>query len=63
MSSLFSSIWPIDRALSDAPTPGQSGPGSGANERVLHIPQISNITGILPSQWLVKYTGHSLVVL
>ena len=28
----FSSIWPIDRALSGATTPGQSGPGSNGNE-------------------------------
>ena len=27
-SSLFSSIWTIDRTLSGATTPGQSGPGS-----------------------------------
>ena len=35
------SIWPIDRNLSGATTPGQSGPGSNGNEGVLHIPQSS----------------------
>ena len=34
----FSSIQPIDRALSGAPILGQSGPGSKGNEEVLHIP-------------------------
>ena len=35
----ISSIEPIDRALSCATTPGQSGPGSGGNEVVFHISQ------------------------
>ena len=39
----FSSIWPIDRTLSGATTPSQSGPGSDGNEGVLHIPQSLNI--------------------
>ena len=34
-----SSIWPIYRTLSDAITPGQSGPGSDGNKGVLRIPQ------------------------
>ena len=34
-----SSIWPIDRNLSGAITPGQSGSGSVGNEEILHIPQ------------------------
>ena len=42
----FSSIWPMDRALSGATIPGQSGPG---NEGVLHIPQSSGSTGTSPS--------------
>ena len=33
----FSSIWPIDKAVSGATTPGQSGPGSVGNEGVLRI--------------------------
>ena len=36
------SIGPIPGALSDATTPGQSGPGSNVNEEVIHIPQSSN---------------------
>ena len=53
----FSSIWPIDRTLSGATTPGQSGPGSDGSEEVLHIPQI---IGTSPSDYLVSYLGHSL---
>ena len=53
-------IWPIDRTISSARTPSQSGPGSNGNERVLRIPQIFNITGISPSDYLVSYLGHSL---
>ena len=45
ISTLFSSIWPIDRTLSGATTPSQSGPGSDGNEGVLRIPQSSSITG------------------
>ena len=56
----FSSIWPIDRTLSGATTPGQSKSGSDDNEGVLHIPQNSNITGTSPSDSLVLYSGHSL---
>ena len=57
----FSSIWPIDRTLSGATTPGQSGPGSDGNEGVLRIPQNFSITGTSPSDCLVLYPGHSLV--
>ena len=32
ISAQFSSIWPIDRTLSGATTPSQSGPGSDGNE-------------------------------
>ena len=35
----FSSIWPMDRTLSGATTPSQSGPGSDSNEEVLRIPK------------------------
>ena len=58
--STFSSIQPIDRALSGATTPGQSGPGSNGNEGVLHIPQSSSTAGTSPSDCLVSYPGHSL---
>ena len=56
----FSSIWPIDKALSGATTPGQSGSGSNVNEGVLHILQSSSITGTSPSDFLVSYPGHWL---
>ena len=56
----FSSIWPIDRTLIDATTPGQSGPGSDGNEGVLRIPHSSSIVGTSPSDCLVSYPEHSL---
>ena len=37
MGTHYSSIWPIDRTLSGATTPGQSEPESDGNEGVLHI--------------------------
>ena len=40
---LNSSIWPIDRTLSGATTPGQSGIGGKGNERVLHISQKAKV--------------------
>ena len=43
ISMQFSSIQPIDRILSGATNPGQSGPGSDGNEGVLCIPRSSNI--------------------
>ena len=55
-----SSIWPIDRTLSGATTPGQSQLGSDGNEGILRIPQSSSITEVSPSDCLVSYTGHSL---
>ena len=61
MSTQFSSIWPIDRTLSGATTPGQSGPGSDGIEGVLRIPQSSSITGTSPSDCLVAYPRHSYV--
>ena len=60
ISMQFSSIWPIDRALSGATTQGQSGPGSDGNEGVLCIPQSSCINGTSSSGYLVSLTGHSL---
>ena len=54
-----SSFGSIDRSLSGAITPGQSGHGSDDNEEVLHIPQ--SITGASLSDCLVSYLGHSLV--
>ena len=58
--TIFSSIQPIDRALSGATTPGQSGPESDGNEGVLRIPQSSSIAGTSPSDCLMSYPGHSL---
>ena len=60
ISILFSYIWSIDRILSGAPTPGQSGPWSDGNEGVLRVPQSSRITVASPSE-LVSYPGHPLV--
>ena len=40
----------------------QDGPGSDGNEGVLYFPQSSSITGATPSDCLMSYTGHSLVV-
>ena len=61
ISTQFSSTWPIDRTLSGATTPSQSGPGSDGNGRVLCIPQSSSITGTLPSDCLITYLGPSLM--
>ena len=67
ISMQFSSIWPIDRTLSGATTPGPSGPESDGNERVIHIPQSSSITGASSSDCLVSYhrtlMGESLTPL
>ena len=52
----------MDRTLSDATTPDQSGPGSDGNEEVLRIPQSPGITGASPSDCLMPYSGDSLVV-
>ena len=41
----ITSVWPIDRSLSDATTSDQSGPGSNGYEGVLCIPQSSSIIG------------------
>ena len=56
----FDFIWPIDRTLSDATTPGQSGPGSDGNEEVLHIPQSSSITKTSLWDCLVSYPRYLL---
>ena len=55
-----SSIWPKDRTLSVATTPGQSGPGNDGSEGVLHIPQSSSITGASLLDCFVSYPVHSL---
>ena len=58
----FSSILPIDKALSGADTLGQSGPGSNGSEGVFRIPESPNITRTSPSDCLVSYPGYSLCV-
>ena len=49
----------MDRVLSGATMPGQSGPWSNGNEGVVHIPQRPSIIGTSPSDCLVSYPGHS----
>ena len=61
ISTQLSSVWPIDRTLSGATTPGQIELGSDGNERVLCVPQSSSITGVSLLDCLVAYQGHSLV--
>ena len=61
ISTQFSSIWPQDRTLSSATTPGQSGPVSDGNEGELRISQSSGTTGTSPSDSLVSYPGHSIM--
>ena len=41
-------------------TPGQSGPESDGNERVLRVRQCSSITGTSRPDCLVSYPGYSL---
>ena len=60
ISTKFSSIWPIDKTLSGATTPSQSGPGSDGDEGVLLILQSSCITEASLSNCLVSYPGHLL---
>ena len=50
----------MDRTLTGAIIPGQSGPGSDVNKGVFRIPQTSNITGTSPSDYFVSYLGHSM---
>ena len=60
ISNLISSIQVIDRTLSGATAPGQSGPVSDGNKVVLHIPQRPSITGTSPQDCLVLYPRHLL---
>ena len=60
ISTQFSSVWPIEKTVSGATTPVQSGLGRNGNKGVLHIPKSSSIAWALPSDCLVTYTGHSL---
>ena len=60
ISTLFSSILPIDMTLSGATTPGQRGPVSEGNEGALRNPQSSRITEASSSDCLVSYPWHTL---
>ena len=60
ISTLFSSIQPIDMMLPSATTPGKTGPVSDGDEGVHRIPQSSNITKASPSDCLVSYPRYSL---
>ena len=56
----FSSIWPIDKTLSGAVNPVQSGPESDGNKGIFCIPQSSSVTGASLSNYLPSYPEHSL---
>ena len=62
INTQFSSIWPIDRTLSSATTPGQSGRGSDSNEGVFCIPRSSSINGTSLWDCLVSYPGLLFMV-
>ena len=49
----------MNRTLSGATIPAQSGPGSNSNEGVLRIPQSSSITVTSASDYLVSFSGYS----
>ena len=53
-----SSIWPMNRLLSGATTPGQNGPRSDIDEVLFCIPQSLKITGASPWNCLMSYTEH-----
>ena len=61
ISTHFSSIWSIDRALSGSTTPRQIGVGSDGNKEALRILQSSSITGASTLDCLVSYPGNSLL--
>ena len=54
------SLWPIDRSLSIATTPGESRAGRNDNEGVYCIPQNLDITGTSPSDYLELLPGYTL---
>ena len=58
-----SSIWPIDRILSSATTPGQGGPGSNGHEGALlgATPKLSGGEDSVPEFKEVK--SHSFVAI
>ena len=56
------SIWSIDRTISGATSPGQSGPGTNGNVCVGGVlcTLQSSKTGISPFYFFLLYLGHSL---
>ena len=60
ISTLFRSIWLINRIQSGVTTPSPSEPGRDDNEGMLCILQSSSITRASPSDCLELYSGHSL---
>ena len=65
ISTQFSSIWPIDRTLSGATTPGHSGPGNDGKWRgTLHSPKLQHYWNLtirlfnVISRTLVGQTGR-----
>ena len=60
ISTLFSSIWPIDRTYSGATASDQSEPGSDVDKGVLRISQDSSITEASSLDCLESDRGHSL---
>ena len=60
ISMQFSSIWPIDRILSDATTPGPSESGSDGNEGVICILPNYHISETSPSNCFASYPRLSL---
>ena len=52
--------WPIDRTLSGATIPGQSGPGSDGIEELLRIPPKLQHWKLIIKSFIVSYPGHSL---
>ena len=60
ISTLFSSILPIDTTLSGATTPGQRGPGSDGNKGYSTFPKTPALLKPHHHHGLLSYLGHSL---
>ena len=56
------SIWPMNRTLSGATTPGQSGPRSDNNKGVQHIPQSASINRTSLSDCLISHHHHHIAL-
>ena len=55
-----SSIWTRDWSQPAITTPSKSWPASDGNERILHIPQSSSVTGFSTLDFLMSCPEHSL---